>query len=51
MLVIKRGTIAYVVNGMVWAIVHDPLAGQAGRVGLYTESEVEFRDFKVTIAE
>ena len=47
-LIMKRGTISYVINGIVRAIVHDPLAGKAGRVGLYTESEVEFRDFKVT---
>ena len=47
-IVVRDGKIIYSVNGIVLAVMHDPLAGKAGRPGLYTEFPAIFRDFRVT---
>ena len=47
-IVVRDGKIIYSVNGIVLAVMHDPLAGKAGRPGLYTEFPAIFRNFRVT---
>jgi hypothetical protein len=45
-LVIKDGRVGLYVDGVLYCVFADPLAGEAGRPGLYTESSIFAQSFK-----
>ena len=46
--IVRNGLICVCVDGIMVGVIRDPLAGKAGRPGLFTESGAEFDDFRVT---
>jgi len=46
--IVRNGLIAVSIDDVIIGIARDPLAGETGRPGLFSESDVEYNDFRVT---